>query len=92
MMQLAVKAVHTTKKVYSQLQTFISTFQSIIVPGALNHIVSGDTHMLQLLEAIKSIRVSAHPGVAVRSLLDTLNEEYHQAVVKVSLYLSSDLM
>ena len=89
-MQLAVKVVHTTKKIYSQLQTFISTFQSIIVPGALNHIVSEDAHMLQLLEAIKSIRVSSQPGVAVRSVLDTLNHEYHQAVIKVSLYLSSD--
>lgn len=83
-MQSAVKAVHTTKKAYSQLQAFISTFQSIIVPGALNHIVSEDAHMLQMLEAIRSIRVSSQPGVAVRSLLDTLNDEYHQAAIKVS--------
>lgn len=83
-MQLAMKAVHTTNKVYSQLQGLISTFQSIIVPEALNHVVSEDAEMLQLLEALKSIRVSSQPVVSVRSLLDTLNEEYHQAAINVS--------
>lgn len=83
-MQSAMKAVHTTNKIYSQLQTIISTFQSIIVPEALNHVVSEDSEMLQLLEAVKSIRISSQPTVSVRNYLDTLNEEYHQAAVKVS--------
>ena len=84
-MQLAMNVVHTTNKVYSQLQGVISTFQSIIVPEALNHVVYEDAEMLQLLKAIKSITVSSQPGVSLRSLLDTLNEEYHQAAVKVSI-------
>ena len=83
-MQLAINVVHTTNKVYSQLQGVISTFQSIIVPEALNLVVYEDAEMLQLLEAIKSITVTSQPGVSLRSLLDTLNEEYHQAAVKVS--------
>lgn len=83
-MQSAIKAVHTTNKVYCQLQGLISTFQSIIVPEALNHVVSEDAEMLLLLEGIKSIRVSSQPTVSVRNLLDTLIEEYHQAAIKVS--------
>ena len=73
-----------TNKVYSQLQGLITTFQSIIVPEALNHIVSEDTEMLQLLEAIKSITVSSQPTVSVHILLDTLNDEYRQAAINVS--------
>jgi len=85
-MQSALKTVHTTNKVYSQLQGLISTFQSIIVPEALNHVVSEDAEMLQLLRAIKSIRVTSQPAVPVRNVMDTLNEEYHQAAVNVSYY------
>lgn len=86
-MQCAMTAVYSTNKVYSQLQTLISTFQSIIVPGALNHVVSEDAIMLQLMDAIKNIRVTSEPGVAVRIVLDNLNEDYQQAAVKVCVWL-----
>ena len=83
-MQIATKAVHATNKVYSLLQALISTFQSIILPEALNHVVSEDSEMLELLEAIRSISISSDPVVSVRSILETLNEEYHQAAINVS--------
>ena len=84
-MQLAMKAVHTTNKIYSQLQGVVSTFQSIIVPEAVNLVIYEDAEMLQLLEGIKSITVSSQPAISVRNLLDTLSEEYHQAAINVSL-------
>lgn len=73
-----------TNKVYSLLQVLFSTFQSIIVPEAVNHVVSEDPEMLQLLRSLRSITVSSQPGVSVRSILDALNEEYHQAAINVS--------
>lgn len=84
-MQLGMKAVHTTNKIYSQLQGVVSTFQSIIVPEAVNHVICEDAEMLRLLKAIKSITVSSQPAISVRNLLDTLSEEYHQAAINVSI-------
>ena len=82
--QPAMEAVRTTNKIYSLLQGLISTFQSIILPEALNHVVSEDAKMSQLLEGIKSIKLSSQPTTSVRSLLDTLSEQYHQAAINVS--------
>jgi len=86
-MQCAMTAVYSTNKVYSQLQTLISTFQSIIIPGALNHVVSEDTAMLQLMDAIKTIKVTSEPGVSVRDVLDNLNKDYQQAAIKVCVHI-----
>jgi len=83
MMQCAMNAVYSTNKVYSQLQILISTFQSIIIPGAVNHVVSEDTAMLQLMDAIKTIKVTSEPGISIRVVLDNLNEDYQRAAVKV---------
>jgi len=83
LMRSTIEAIQAVHRVYVGMQDLFNKFQSLVLPEALNYLLSEEESMLEMLENVTKFSLTMYPTLSIQEALGTLAKQLRECSLKV---------
>ena len=82
---------HFKECVCAHIQDLFNKFQSLILPEAINNILTEDEGVLEMIDTVVNFTLSSYPGMGIQDALSALNAGLTEYANKVRVWPCADI-
>jgi len=82
LMRSTIEAIQAVHRVYVGMQDLFNKFQSLVLPEALNYLLSEEESMLEMLENVTKFSLTMYPTLSIQEALGTLAKQLRECSLK----------